>query len=553
MLSSKQQKLKQQIESENNSLNQQLRQTLRQLHQQLQINTLQKQLNKKEFKPGTKKLKQISKLKQIQPQKSLATRFKTVQSQRQSDQQSQRQIEQQSQQQSQKQKQIESSKNEVINFVSKSSMPQILSGRVTRQRNQTKNQSKKTPFNRTTFVRDCDNVSSLLIGDSYVARIMNDPHPNIITISNTGMNLKYLPEREDDLHKILDDNNKNTKTTKMFYTVKQDQKSCSSYLIKTDTNTDVKKDLFRHLIGNANLKSIGLWLGNAHFQYVFYYDLLTKPILSEMVEGRINITPDQFRDEYKLFRDGFIAQAIKNYASYIQLISEVFQHRKIFIIKLNHSPVVPRRDMYMALKNETYNVQKIEEKLTYIFDLLSFDERKLIVKKFNFGLRKKLRELNLINIYILSLDKIIHTKRRGLVRKEFKYKIKDKVDKTERHIVDNKNSDIWKKITTTLLGIQIQYDLQRTIEFPINRKPKKSNNSNKSRKKTQLPPIRVPNNSNSISKVPNNSNSISKVPKNSNADLWERNVKLPPQPGKPSRRNPPREAKRNSKYGSTRK
>tara|TARA_X000000950_G_C13900258_1_gene654592 strand:+ start:1122 stop:2903 length:1782 start_codon:yes stop_codon:yes gene_type:complete len=590
MPSSKQQEPKQQIESENNSLNQQFRQKLRQLHQQLQINTLQKQLKKKEFKPRKKILK---------PQQSLTTTFlKAQQSQRQSEQQSQ---------QSQKQQQIETSKNEVINYVSKSKPPKILSERITRQKNQTINQNKMTPFNRTTFVRDCNNVSSLLIGDSYVARIVNDPHTDIITLSYTGMNLKYLPKERDDLNKILDDNdnNKNIKTTKMFYTVKQNQSLCSSYLIKTHTNTDVKKDLFRHLIDNENLKSIGLWLGNAHFQYVFYYDLLTKTPLSEIVKGKKNMTPEQFRDVYKLFRDKFIAEAINNYASYIQLISEVFQRGKIFIIKLNHSPVVSRRDMYMALKNETRGVSNIEEKLAYIFDLLSFDERKLIVKKFNLGLKKHLKESP--NIHILSLDDIIHTKRRGLIKKEFKYKIKDRVDKTERHIVDNENSDIWKRITKNLLDIQIQYDLQRTNEFLIKGKSRKLNKLGKqtqsstiqtqssknktqsSKKKTQSiskvqnnsnsrARARVPNNSNSRARVPNNSNSRARAPK-SLAEFVRNggrlpppqsgkpgtNKPLPPQSGKPRsnkpprsnipppppRRQPPRKAKQKNKYGGT--
>ena len=535
MSSSKQKKLQQlQETNELNLLQQRSRQTLRQLHQQLQINTLQKQLNKKEFKPGTKQPKQKSKLRQIQPQTSLAIGFQTAQQiQKQNQTQTQIQTQEQSSEQQIKNELSLSLNNKVRNFVSKKSAPIILRQSVDRQREQTKNQSKKTPFNRTTFVKDhCENVRSLLIGDSYIAHIMNDPHPNIITLSYKGMNLKYLPKSEKDLNTILD--NKKKKIAKLFYTVKQNQDLCSSYLIKTDTDTEVKKDLFRHFIDNTNLNSIGLWLGNAHFQYVFYHDLINNSFFSEMIDKNLIVSPQEFINQYKLFRDRFIEQAIENYASYIQLISKIFQHGKIFIIKLNHSPVVKPTDMYMALKKETINDKKnqnIEEKLTYIFDLLSFKERKLIVKKFNFGLRRKLRELNLINIGILSLDDIIYTEKLEYIKKDFKHKLeRGEVNKIERHIVDNERSDIWKKITENLLNMQITYDLKRITDFPTNIKSTKSNNFNSistkqqkqlSTRQSDLDFSSRSNNFNSVSANTSNSKSTSR---RSNSNLASANT-----------------------------
>ena len=508
MPSSKQQELKQKPAT-NLSIQQQQR--WRQQQQLRQINILQDQLNKREFKPGTKKLKQKSTLTQIQPQQSLTTTFlKAQQSQRQSDQQSQ-----QSQQQQTKNATVSS--NNKLKIVSKSGEPSQLYYIIRKQETQTENLKNKAPNsrNRTSFVKDYKNIKSIFIGDSYTAHIMKDPHPNIITLSYTGMNLKYLPETVEDL-KI--DSKKNTKTTKLFYTKKQNQRLWSSYLIKTNTKTDVKKDLFRHLIGNENLESIGLWLGNAHFQYVFYHDLISNSISFNIIDGKITINPQQFMNQYKSFRDGFIAQAINNYASYIQLISKVF-NGNIFIIKLNHSPVVRPRNMYMALQEENKNNPYIES-----MDLLSFKERKLIVKKFNLGLSRKLRELNLRNIYILSLDDIIHTGTRQYIKKKFRHKLEGgELNKLERHIVDNDKSDIWKRITQILLNIQIQYDLQRTNKFPI--KSRKSNNSNRSRKSNNSNKLEKQTQSStkqtqSISKGPNNSNSRgsnSKGPNNSNS------------------------------------
>ena len=135
MSSTKQQKLKQQPAT--NLLIQQ---------QQLQINRLQDQLNQKGFQPRTKNPKQKFILKQIQPQKSLA---KTVQ---------------QSQQQQSQQQQIDntpvSSNTKVKNFVSKNNAPKILLENIALQREQTINIDKKTPFNRTSFVKNCYDIKS---------------------------------------------------------------------------------------------------------------------------------------------------------------------------------------------------------------------------------------------------------------------------------------------------------------------------------------------------------------------------------------------------------
>ena len=542
MSSTKQQKLKQQPAT--NLLIQQ---------QQLQINRLQDQLNQKGFQPRTKNPKQKFILKQIQPQKSLA---KTVQ---------------QSQQQQSQQQQIDntpvSSNTKVKNFVSKNNAPKILLENIALQREQTINIDKKTPFNRTSFVKNCYDIKSLLIGDSYTAHIMKDPHQDIITLSYTGMNLKYLPKSPEELNTILD--NKKKKMTKLFYTVEEDQQLCYSYLIKTETKAQIKKDLFRHFIDNSNLRSIGLWLGNAHFQYVFYHDLISKSFLSEMIDEKIDMEPQLFLNTYKLFRDEFIEQAIENYSSYIQLISQVFQNKQIFIIKLNHSPVVDSKDMYITLYKEAiYNkeIKNIEQKLTYIFDLLTFKERKLIVKKFNFGLKKKLKGLNLINIHILSLDDIIYTEKREYIKKDFKHRLEGgEVNRTERHIIDNNKSDIWKRITENLLNIQIQYDLKRIIEFPINKKSRKSNNANSiliqqtQSSKSKPKSSKKSNNVNSVtkpkqksSKKSNNVNSVTKSnytsrrssSSNIESDMWKRNTDLPPR-----RTLYPRQAKNKNKYG----